>query len=49
MPSTSVQIHNSSASITAARIEAEKSEPPRPRVMGRPSWVAPLKPVTIGI
>ena len=28
---------------------AEKSEPPRPSVVGRPSAVAPLKPVTTGI
>ncbi len=27
-------------------MEAEKSEPPRPSVVGRPSAVAPLKPVT---
>ena len=45
MPSTSVQIHSSSASSTAARMDAEKSEPPRPSVVGRPSRVAPLKPV----
>ena len=49
MPSTSDQIHNSSASRTDARIDAEKSDPPRPSVVGRPSSVAPLKPVTIGI
>ncbi len=49
MPSTSVQIHSSAASSAAARMEAEKSEPPRPRVVGRPSAVAPLKPVTTGI
>ena len=43
MPSTSVQIHSSAASSAAARMEAEKSEPPRPSVVGRPSAVAPLK------
>ena len=48
MPSTSVQIHSSAASSAAARIDAEKSEPPRPSVVGRPSAVAPLKPVTTG-
>ena len=29
-------------------MDAEKSEPPRPRVVGRPSAVAPLNPVTTG-
>ena len=29
-------------------MDAEKSEPPRPSVVGRPSAVAPLKPVTTG-
>ena len=48
MPSTSVQIHSSAASRAAARMEAEKSEPPRPSVVGRPSAVAPLKPVITG-
>ena len=48
MPSTSVQIQSSVASRAAARMEAEKSEPPRPSVVGRPSAVAPLKPVTTG-
>ena len=48
MPSTSVQIHSSAASRAAARIDAEKSEPPRPSVVGRPSAVAPLNPVTTG-
>src|ERR1039458_10561382 len=48
MPSTSVQIHSSEASSAAERIDAEKSEPPRPSVVGRPSAVAPLKPVTTG-
>ena len=48
MPSTSVQIHSSAASSAAARMDAEKSEPPRPSVVGRPSAVAPLKPVTTG-
>ena len=43
MPSTSDQIHNSSASSTEARIDAEKSEPPRPRVVGRPSSVAAVE------
>ena len=48
MPSTSVQIQSSAASSAAARIDAEKSEPPRPSVVGRPSAVAPLNPVTTG-
>ncbi len=48
IPSTSVQIHSSEASSAAARIDAEKSDPPRPSVVGRPSAVAPLKPVTTG-
>ena len=48
MPSTSVQIQSSEAFSAAARMDAEKSDPPRPSVVGRPSMVAPLKPVTIG-
>ncbi len=48
MPSTSVQIHSSEASSAAARMDAEKSDPPRPSVVGRPSAVAPLNPVTTG-
>ena len=48
MPSTSVQIHSSAASSAAARIDAEKSEPPRPSVVGRSSSVDPLNPVTTG-
>src|SRR5205823_1953073 len=47
-PSTSVQIQSSSASRLAATMLAEKSDPPRPRVVGRPSAVAPLNPVTTG-
>ncbi len=49
MPSTSVQIQSSAASRAAERMEAEKSEPPRPRVVARPSAVAPLNPVTTGM
>ena len=48
MPSTSVQIHSSEASNAAARMDAEKSEPPRPSVVGRPSTVAALNPVITG-
>ena len=49
MPSTSVQIQSSDASKADARMDAEKSDPPRPRVVGRPLAVAPLKPVMTGI
>ena len=48
IPSTSVHIQSSAASRAAARIDAEKSEPPRPSVVGRPSSVATLNPVTMG-
>ena len=49
MPSTSDQIHSSCASSTDATIDAEKSDPPRPSVVARPSTVAPLNPVRIGM
>ena len=43
-----LEIDNSAASRHAASSEAVKSDPPRPSVVGWPSVVAPLKPVTIG-
>jgi hypothetical protein len=44
---TSVQIQLGGVE-RSRRIAAEKSDPPRPRVVGRPSAVAPLNPVTTG-
>ena len=49
IPSTSLHIQSSRAPMAAAITDADKSEPPRPSVVGLPSAVAPLNPVTIGI
>ena len=48
MPSTSVQISTRSACSAAPSSAALKSEPPRPRVVGRPSGVEPMKPWVTG-
>ena len=49
MPSTSVQISMRAALRAEPTMEAVKSEPPRPSVVGIPSRVAPIKPPSTGI
>ena len=49
MPSTSVQISMESASRAAPTIAAEKSDPPRPKVVVVPFCVAAINPPITGI